>query len=98
MVEFSRSSSRILFKREVLITTELLALPGMAPPQSPVLPPCGTTAIFSALHNASNDATSSVFFGLRTAKASPVYRLFQSVKKGLLSASDRYTYSVPTIF
>ena len=52
---------------------------GVPPPTRPVLPPCGTTATFSAAHSPTTAATSPVLAGRTTASALPAKFSRQSV-------------------
>lgn len=73
------SNERTLFMADKLITTS--SCTGTPPPTSPVLPPCGTTAMRFWLQYATISATSFVDLGLMTHAERPLYLFIQSTLK-----------------
>ena len=62
---------------------------GVAPPDMPLFPPCGTIGIRCAAHSVTNRASSSVEAGEARPTALPVYRPRQSVSQGSTSSGSQ---------
>ena len=88
MVLFNASMSRTRFMRASDSTSALPATSGVAAPDIPVLPPCGTIGTPCAAHQRTTVAASAVVSGCATAIARPVQRLRQSVTNGAMSAAS----------
>ena len=76
----SKSIFLILFNFVKLMRIEFPELSGVAPPQSPVLPPCGTIGILFLLASFNILLTSSVVDGNTTNLALPSNTPLQSLK------------------
>ena len=65
--------------------TEFPEPSGVAPPDMPLFPPCGTIATPCLVHSLTSAATSAVDAGDAIASAEPEYRPRQSVSQGSMS-------------
>src|SRR6202171_452051 len=90
------SISRILSSRTVE-TTIAWRSNEICPPTRPVLPPCGTIAVFVSCASLRISETSSVDPGFSTMAARPWYRSRGSCRNGAISAGSRSAYLSPTI-
>ena len=88
IVLFNASMPRTRFMRASDSTSALPDASGVAAPDMPVLPPCGTIGTPCAAHQRTTIATSSAVSGCATATALPVQRLRQSVTNGAISAAS----------
>ncbi|MBB1599042.1 hypothetical protein A9977_03175 [Variovorax sp. UMC13] len=85
IVLLTGSMARTRFSRASESTSARPLSSGVAPPDRPVLPPCGTTGTRWAWHQRTMAATSCALSGWATAQAAPVHFRRQSVRKAALS-------------